>query len=314
MPITKKARRTTIYALIAVFVLASHPGCNWTPKVYTPIFEGPQGAVALESVPDETFRASHPLLLSVPAFSKLLKGLHMKQHPGLLQTLIGGEDKPERVLSDSQVDFLAPLLVNAFSQATPEEHVVFSLSQPNAFGEKAGSGTMFAHNTKMFVTLDEPGSAAARPPKSPGASTSDPLGLRSPTFVFVPNGPNEDRGQQLWSTLSNQPNTLVVSLDYLTHTPTRDFQLDQRSKDAPLSNFPQEPPSQPPSASSVVDPLRSRESLSTPGKSGITISEPPASPSQPQLDDLVNELRKLNQELKIQRAELERLKNAPKNP
>ena len=67
----------------------------------------------------------HPTFLSESLLREVLTGIGIDQEKGVLQQLLLSTHSPVRAFSPSQVDFLAPYVSLAFSQATPEEMILF---------------------------------------------------------------------------------------------------------------------------------------------------------------------------------------------
>ncbi|RMH31034.1 MAG: hypothetical protein D6690_17620 [Nitrospirae bacterium] len=111
--------------IIIAFALGT--SCNWTPRVETVLHQSPEGTVSFRTISDPAFQADHPVDLSPALIEKVLRGISVQKEPRLLQRLLSGRRDPIPVFSPKQVAFLAPLIADALSKATPEEEIFFDL-------------------------------------------------------------------------------------------------------------------------------------------------------------------------------------------
>lgn len=128
-------------------------GCASPSRQQVLIHESLQGAVYLESAPDPSFQATHPISLSPTILFRVLSGIHVQDNQRLLQTLVAGRPKPLPVFSDEDMEFLAPLLVKALSHATPTQQVGFYVRHPVEVGQETTGGTLYAEGRSLHVTL-----------------------------------------------------------------------------------------------------------------------------------------------------------------
>ena len=204
------------FGILGVGVLAFPfmGGCTWTPTVNTPIFSGSEGSIFLTTVQEETLRSNHPVTLDSSTLSTILKGIHIQQHSGILQQLISGEDQPTRVLSDAQVNFLAPHLLEAFAQVTAEEFVSFNLSSP---GERAIEGYLYKQGTLLIFTIGNPSRPNPRASQSKGStSRSTQTIFQEPTLTFEPEEALLHNQTNTQETHRLQANRLIINYEYMT--------------------------------------------------------------------------------------------------
>lgn len=99
--------------------------CSWTPEVETLIHTSQQGRIVLQTSSTFHIPPKHPQDLSASLIKQLLGGISKTQEMGILQELFLSPSAPLPVFSQAQIDFLTPQLIDAFSQATPEELIDF---------------------------------------------------------------------------------------------------------------------------------------------------------------------------------------------
>jgi len=105
-------------------------GCS-TPEVFTVmVYEDPHRQVRLQTFPgaNEGKGFAHPAYLHVEQIKKILSGVNVEiGNPTLSLPFVGSSSysSPRRALSNTEVDFFAPLIVEGLKQATPEEVVTF---------------------------------------------------------------------------------------------------------------------------------------------------------------------------------------------
>lgn len=132
--------------------------CSWTPTVETPIHSSEQGSIALQT--SNAFRISphHPQFLSEPLVRQILLGVSQSQENGILQEIFLSTPEQTPVFSQTQIDFLAPHIVAAFTQVTSEEHITFQVAgDGDAMRPLSGTVTMFPPEI-FFLTLKHSGS------------------------------------------------------------------------------------------------------------------------------------------------------------
>lgn len=111
----------------------------------------PQATVYYEEVADWSFEAAHPAELDPSAIKSVLSGLHVDDRSVQGRSADGG--KPMRVFSDEDVQYLAPLLAHALSQAQPEYVVAFRLSSSAGSGSEPTAGTLYVLDQQLHLTL-----------------------------------------------------------------------------------------------------------------------------------------------------------------
>lgn len=139
--------------LFAIFVMCSFwIGCSGS-GIRTMVHQSPNSMVYLEWVEKESFRATHPAILSPTIIHRSLKGVMVKKPTGFMEGLLGQEPKASQMFSDDDVERLLPHLVSALSLATPEEQVVFQrMYSPKSESVKI-AGTLHIRENLLFLTF-----------------------------------------------------------------------------------------------------------------------------------------------------------------
>lgn len=137
------------------FLGAVAVGCSATTASVQQRTGQPQASVRLEEVADWEFEASHPSSLEIETLRDLLRAVVISDAPTDLSNLPVDGSKPMTVFSDEDVQYLAPLLAQALSQAQPEYVVAFRLSSSAGSGVEPTAGTLYVHNDRLYLTITE---------------------------------------------------------------------------------------------------------------------------------------------------------------
>ncbi|MDQ6734197.1 MAG: hypothetical protein M3Z35_08810 [Nitrospirota bacterium] len=223
---------TTI--IISVMALMS---CATTPRPDVILHEGPEGGVYLERIAARTIQAAQPIKLDRGLIARVLTGIQIGEPKNAINTLFIGNAKPERVFSDEDTAFLAPLISSAFSQATAEQQVRFRVvhfvspiahapgggagigsSTPQTGGPQKETtvGTLYAHGLSLHFTLSEYRHRVVKPDviSGPNRYYADPTGLREREVQFAPQSAlRPDSYKQ------SDGNTLVIDYETLAKRP-----------------------------------------------------------------------------------------------
>lgn len=195
---------------VTLFILfASVVSCSSTPKPDVILQEGPEGGVYLERLADGNVQAAHPIKISPPLMARVLNGIQVGNPKTTGQAFFSGNSKPERVFSEQDIVFLAPLLSAALLKATPEQQVRFRLvsfvspisstpgggagvgsSSPTVAGlqTEITAGTLYAHGLSLHVTLNEYRHRIVKPDviSGPNRYYPDTTGLKDREIQFTP--------------------------------------------------------------------------------------------------------------------------------
>jgi hypothetical protein len=112
----------------------------------------PQATVYFEEVADWSFEAAHPATVGEASIKQTLRGLY-SDDKSFSHTSSADGSKPMRMFGDEDVEYLAPLLARALSQAQPEYVVAFRLSSSAGSGSEPTAGTLYVKDQELHVTL-----------------------------------------------------------------------------------------------------------------------------------------------------------------
>ena len=125
--------------------------CAMGPELDVTIHESDRGAVYVERIPDRSFRAAHPITLSVDTMARLLRGVAVKEDRGLLGNIVIGRPEAVRAFRDEDIQFLAPLLVEGLARVALDQQVGFRIVQPGMSESRKGS--LYAYGRSLYLTV-----------------------------------------------------------------------------------------------------------------------------------------------------------------
>jgi len=170
-------------------------GCGTAPTVGKVLFEGPQGTVYLQHIPDRSFQASHPINLEPDLLSRILKGLQIQDQERVLQNLLAGPSAPISVFSEDQIRFLAPLLAEGLRTAAADQRVEYRLrtshnsSALGSLSVETTAGSLYAYRQALYVSLSQYRYTPDRTNSDDIAHRRlpDTSGLTNRTLLFTPH-------------------------------------------------------------------------------------------------------------------------------
>ena len=285
--------------LLCLFLSCTTYSCSWTPEVRTSLYENEEGSVSFITVPDSQSYASHPSELPLPTMTRVLQGLYRQPHTGLLQGLFADTPSKERLFSEGQVSWLAPALCQAFSRVTPEELVNFRLHPSGSdFLKIVGSMALEGEYLVVSIHWESRTTQSASKP-NPAVHSRNPAGILEERVLFLPEEAVKKDISRSWLAGPDKPNQVIINYSMLTN------------------NSPQSPAQ----SKTIENTPAAHEPALTPAPANLTPhttphdSLPPSAPSTrhtPEQQDgqnLLEELKKLRQQLEEQQAEIEALKN-----
>ena len=142
--------RRYLTAFLALGLIVA--GCSMFSGM-TPIHKSTRGAVYLKEVSDWSFEADHPANLDQATILKVFKGIVGNEELTMSGKVPASGSKPMRIFSDDDVEFLAPLLAQALSQARPEHVVGFTASPSAGSGAEPAAGTLYMQHGSIHVTV-----------------------------------------------------------------------------------------------------------------------------------------------------------------
>ena len=259
-------------------------GCMGPPPIEISVYEGPQGSVVLRTVPDASYRPSHPADVSVETFEKVLNGIHYRRSPGRwLQRLLDSGAKSSPLLSPTQVAFWAPHIRRAFLQVTPEERVFIRIPLQSASEFQSLTGNLAFKENDLHMVLTLSGSSGRGPQSKTKPRPPESMGVTKPTVTFLP----KNVVKTSWT--EETDTNLTIDMAFLA---TLDGSVAKDSPTTPST------PGAPPRVAPLVIP---------PDRPIIRLETPPS-------EALLEEIRSLRRELFRQRQEIERLKKQREAP
>ena len=243
--------------------------CATGPELDLTIHESDRGAVYVERIPDRSFRASHPITLSVDTLARILRGVAVKEDRGLFGNIIIGRPGAVRAFRDEDIQFLAPLLAEGLTRAASDQQVGFRIIRPGM--NDLAKGSLYAYGQSLYLTV---------PWLTPLSSTGAGSPTLPPTIFFTPeSGKRPDSYRDARSTEM----TLVIDYGLLDSLPI--------DSGAP-------PPGQAPTGAPPI----ATGQTTAPVPAAQTIQSP-TRPSERDWDDMRKELQGLKRQLAEQEAE-----------
>jgi hypothetical protein len=137
-------------ALLSLSLLAT--GCS-SLYGWSNIHKSAKGMVYVKEVADWSFEANHPAQIDQATLLSAIKGLVADEATKQSMKMPANGNKPMRVFSDEDAEFLAPLLAHGLSQAKPEQIVGFTVSSSAGSGEEPVAGTIYASQNSLYLTI-----------------------------------------------------------------------------------------------------------------------------------------------------------------
>jgi hypothetical protein len=136
--------------------------CGLTAPPGTFLYQDPGETVFLQTIPDHSIHATHPINLKPALLAQVLKGIHVQdQGDRLLQRLLAGPSTPVPAFSDEQIQVLAPLLAEGLRSASQDQQVEFRVrtqyegSALEFSYTETTAGSLYAYGQQLFVTLSQ---------------------------------------------------------------------------------------------------------------------------------------------------------------
>ena len=152
--------RTSSCFLALLFLVGT--ACGTTAPTGTILYEDPHKTVSLQTIPDHSIHATHPINLKPALLAQVLKGIQVQDHGDrLLQRLLAGPSSPVPAFSDEQIQFLAPLLAEGLRTASQDQQVEYcvqTLYEGSALEfsyTETTAGSLYASGQQLFVTLSQ---------------------------------------------------------------------------------------------------------------------------------------------------------------
>ena len=209
-------------AILALLCLLG-TACSTTDRDATVLFEDPRGTVSLQTMPDQSVQATHPITLDPLLLAQILKGIEVQDQERGLQKILGGTSAPTPVFSDDQIQFLAPLLAEGLRTATPDQRIGYRVetTHKGSFLESSTTetttGSFYAYGRQLYVILSQYRYSPMRTNLDIGdmANRSRPLdysGLRNRILVFTPRA--AQRSDPFDQPAGEKPTDRFLAIDY----------------------------------------------------------------------------------------------------
>ena len=149
-----------LYILVLALVCLSSTACSTTDRGGKIISEGPSGTVSLQTIPDYSITANHPIELEPSLLAKVFRGIQVQdQGDRGLQSLLAGASPPIPAFSEDQVQFLAPLVAEGLRTASPTQQIEYRVEIVHQGSgiefpvTETTAGSLYAYGRQLFVTL-----------------------------------------------------------------------------------------------------------------------------------------------------------------
>ena len=190
-------------------------GCFSHPRLVTVIHEGDEGTVFLKEFQDDSPRADHPVTLESPLVRRILLGVRIHERKTMIESTLTGDAEATPAFTFAEVDFLTPLLVYAFNQATPQEAIHFQVKGDVSGKQFDTRGIMFIKGEELNFSLTEYGLTPQRPGTlSQPTNSFDRPKRWSVTFTPISAVLNAEEDKQVRGE-ENVPTPLLISLNVL---------------------------------------------------------------------------------------------------
>ena len=263
--------RRALALLIGITLTLS--ACATGPDLDLMIYESARGAVYVERIPDRSFRATHPVILSADTIARVLRGVAVKEDRGPFGNIIIGRSIV-RAFKDEDIQFLSPLLAEGLTRAASDQQVGFRVIQPGM--SETTKGSLYAYGQSLYLTV---------PWMVPLSRNQAGGPALPPTILFIPESAKRP---DTYRDARSTEMTLVIDYGLLASLPT--------GSGAPSSG----------QALTGVPPIVTGQTAA-PVPATQTIQSP-TQPSEREWDEMRKEL----QDLKRQVAEQEAERNAQK--
>ena len=104
--------------------------------------------------PDDPNRYAHPSEIAVGQLQTIFDAIRVQAQRLALQKKFTDETQQYRVFEADEIATLAPIVKDAFSQASPQERVVFALTKPVEKGQEATVGEMYIKDQQLHFILN----------------------------------------------------------------------------------------------------------------------------------------------------------------
>lgn len=197
-PPSRSRQRSCAASLVLTLLCLVVVACSATDQNTKVLFEDPRGTVSLQTMPDQSVQATHPITLDPILIAQILKGIEVQDQERGIQRLLAGPSSPVPVFSDDQIQFLTPLLAEGLRTAAPTERVAYHVqtTHPGSMLESSitetTAGSLYAYGRQLYITLSQYRYTPARANLNVNdtayrMSRPDSSGLRDRILLFTPS-------------------------------------------------------------------------------------------------------------------------------
>ena len=213
---------SAIFQYSALYVTLISIGCSiascmTVPRVKTPIFEGSQGAIALQVFAEPKKRAQHPVSVEPHIIRGVLKGLYVQETQTSLESALITSNSPVQAFTGREIHFLTRHLIDGLAKATPEEEIVFRLHSSQSQKTVYTTGSLYYSDATIHVIIRGYHKGSQRPPLLSRPSTS----FNRPKMWKMSFRLNRTSTSNSLNAVSQAsfPFHFAINLNLLTHTP-----------------------------------------------------------------------------------------------
>jgi hypothetical protein len=195
------------------------------------LFDDPRGTVSLETIPDQSIQATHPINIEPAVIAQVLKGIEIQdQGDHMFQRLLTGPSSSVPVFSYEHIQFLAPLLAEGLRTASPDQQIDYRVettyegSGLESSYTETTAGSLYAYGRQLFVTLSQYRYSKARANvnirninyQSVGM---DYTGLKNHVLLFIPRAAQRSDGFDPPPSGKSTDRFLAIDYQLLQHAP-----------------------------------------------------------------------------------------------
>ncbi len=147
----------TLVSLILVLILVT--GCAGVQPAPRIIVKDTHTIVRLDidtriKGPDDPDSYTHPAEIKVGQLQTIFDAIQIQPQRPALQRKLSEHTSQKQVFTSNETATLAPIVKDAFSQASPQERIVFALTKPAETGINATVGEMYVKDQQLHFILN----------------------------------------------------------------------------------------------------------------------------------------------------------------
>ncbi|HSQ51180.1 MAG TPA: hypothetical protein VLL94_07915 [Nitrospiraceae bacterium] len=153
--------RVSLNLILLALLCVVSTACGTAAPTGKILFQDPRGTVSLQTIPDQSIQATHPIKMDPTLLAQLLKGIEIQYQERGIQKFLAGTSAPVPVFSDDQIQFLAPLLAEGLRTASPSQRVEFRAetthkgSMLESSTTETTAGSLYAYGRQLYFILSQ---------------------------------------------------------------------------------------------------------------------------------------------------------------